>query len=210
MNKSAVLVVVDCQNDFMSPDGALYVPGAELVTYEVAESIRQAEKFDWIIVTQDWHSKEDYAKSSESKLFPEHCTENTWGAELVYGVTEALHDAFVDAKILYFKKPVFDIWAGSLDFVDTVTKELKPKDAIYVCGVATNYCVYQAIKGFIEAGFKNVTMLTKAVKEIPDETYEPRMRELEKLGVKFMDYLMIHNWGAKTADDLKKENLTAK
>lgn len=183
----AALVLVDCQNDFMNPDGALYVPGAEKIKDAIVRTIKQKDLcFEWVILTQDWHSKEDYAQREESKLFPEHCLKGTRGAQVIDEIEHALQEACLDALEIRFTKPVFDIWAESLDFVDTIKREIRPQDTIYVCGVATNYCVYQAIKGFIAAGFKNVVMLTDAVKEIPDETYEPRMAELKELGVTFV------------------------
>jgi len=183
----AALVLIDCQNDFIDPNGALYIPGAERIKDALVKTVKQQDRyFDWIILTQDWHSKEDYARRDESKMFPEHCIKGTWGAQIIDEIEFALQDPSIDAVELRFTKPVFDIWAESLDFVDTIKREIRPQDTIYVCGVATNYCVYQAIKGFIAAGFKNVVMLTDAVKEIPDETYEPRMAELKELGVTFV------------------------
>jgi len=188
MNRLAALVIVDCQNDFIDPKGALYIPGAERIKDALVNTIKQQDRyFDWIILTQDWHSKEDYAQREESKMFPEHCIKGTWGAQIIDEVELALQDPSIDAVELRYTKPVFDIWAESPDFISAVKRNLEPQDTIYVCGVATNYCVYQAIKGFIEAGFEDVVLLTGAVKGIPDGTYEPRMVELKKMGVKFVE-----------------------
>ena len=184
----AALVIVDCQNDFIEPNGALHVPGAETIKDAIVSTIKkQGEYFDWIFITQDWHSKEDYAKREESKLFPEHCIQGTWGAQIIDEIELALQDPTVEANEMRFTKPVFDIWAESPDFVRTINCELSQQDVIYVCGVATNYCVCQAIKGFVEAGFEKVVLLTNAVKGIPDDTFEERMAELERLGVQFAD-----------------------
>ena len=184
----AALIIVDCQNDFIEPNGALHVPGAETIKDALVKIIKnQKNYFDSIIITQDWHSKEDYAKREESKLFPEHCIQGTWGAKVIDEVEQALQDPEVKASEMRFTKPVFDIWAESPEFVTRIKAELSLDDTIYVCGVATNYCVYQAIKGFIAAGFKKVVMLTNAVKEIPDDSYVPRMKELKELGVQFMN-----------------------
>lgn len=189
MNESlAALVLVDCQNDFMNPDGALYVPGAETIKDAIVHTIKQKDvHFERLILTQDWHSKEDYAKREESKLFPEHCVKGTRGAQIIDEIEIAIQEANLDVLDVRFTKPVFDIWAETPEFADTIKREIRPQDTIYVCGVATNYCVYQAIKGFIEAGYKNVVMLTSACKGIPDGTYEPRMIELAKLGVRFVE-----------------------
>ena len=184
---SAALIIVDCQNDFIEPTGALYISGAETIKDALVKTIKNQDiHFDSIFLTQDWHSKEDYAKREESKMFPEHCIQGTWGAKIIDEIELALQDPNIDATQLRFTKPVFNIWDESPDFLCGVKANITLQDTIYVCGVATNFCVYQAIQGFIYAGFKNVVMLTNAVKEYPNENYEPRMRELKKLGVQFI------------------------
>lgn len=88
-----VLIVVDVQNDFC-PGGALAVPHGD----EVIEPIhRAAERFEHIVLTQDWH-KEHHASFASTHpgekpfqtielaygaqtLWPEHCVQGTRGAE---------------------------------------------------------------------------------------------------------------------------------
>ena len=89
---SDVLIVVDIQNDFC-PGGALAVPHGD----EVVPLInRLAERFDNVVLTQDWHppahqsfasthpGMQPYqtitARHGPQILWPDHCVQNTFGA----------------------------------------------------------------------------------------------------------------------------------
>jgi len=89
-----VLLVIDMQNDFC-PGGNLPVSGG----HEVVPVInRLAEKFANVVLTQDWHPAGHHSFASthpdrkpfdrmETKhglqvLWPDHCVQNTAGAEL--------------------------------------------------------------------------------------------------------------------------------
>jgi nicotinamidase/pyrazinamidase len=88
------LIVVDVQNDFCR-DGALAVPGGDAV---IPAILRIAAWFEHIVLTQDWHplGHSSFASSypgkrpgdvitldgREQRLWPDHCVEGTWGAEV--------------------------------------------------------------------------------------------------------------------------------
>ena len=56
MNKKVALLVIDGQNDFCHPDGALYVPGAEKDMGRLADFVlRNQSKIEYIGLTQDSH-----------------------------------------------------------------------------------------------------------------------------------------------------------
>jgi nicotinamidase/pyrazinamidase len=93
MNNSA-LILIDLQNDFMA-QGMLPIPDAETIIPMINPIMHQ---FDFVVATQNWHTKDhiDFASchleknsaqntTSEEKLltlFPEHCIQDTYGAEL--------------------------------------------------------------------------------------------------------------------------------
>ena len=74
------LIVVDMQNDFVYPDGALYVKGAEKLVKKI-ESLIEKGNYDLIVVTRDWHPKNHYSFRKNGGQWPEHCVQNTKGAE---------------------------------------------------------------------------------------------------------------------------------
>uniref|UniRef100_A0A7V4XS26 Nicotinamidase n=1 Tax=Acidobacterium capsulatum TaxID=33075 RepID=A0A7V4XS26_9BACT len=89
-----VLIVVDVQNDFC-PGGALAVPEGDAV---IPVILKIAPKFEHVVLTQDWHpaGHGSFASShagrhpletvttayGEQTLWPDHCVQGTWGAEL--------------------------------------------------------------------------------------------------------------------------------
>jgi nicotinamidase/pyrazinamidase len=93
MTKGDVLLVVDLQNDFC-PGGALAVPRGD----EIVPLVNQlAQRFDHVILTQDWHppDHQSFASAQPGKqpyetvelfygrqiLWPDHCVQGTAGAE---------------------------------------------------------------------------------------------------------------------------------
>ncbi len=94
MNKEA-LIVVDYQNDFAKPEGALHVPGGETigpaVSMEIAKIRNRIKKTGIVIASYDWHPEGHVSfasaygipafslKGGEMK-WPDHCVAGTEGA----------------------------------------------------------------------------------------------------------------------------------
>ncbi len=74
------LVVVDMQNDFAHPEGALFVPEAAKTIPVIAGLLeRFREKGAPVFFTQDWHEEDD----PEFRIWPRHAVAGSWGAEIV-------------------------------------------------------------------------------------------------------------------------------
>ena len=89
------LILVDIQNDFI-PGGALAVPEGDQV---VPVANRLMKDYDLVVATQDWHPAGHKSFASQYPgnnigdvveleglqqiLWPDHCVQNTQGAELV-------------------------------------------------------------------------------------------------------------------------------
>lgn len=77
------LVVVDVQNDFADPDGGLYVAEGEQVVPVVNAEIEAARAAGALVVyTQDWHPASTPHFAKDGGVWPTHCVQDTWGAEL--------------------------------------------------------------------------------------------------------------------------------
>lgn len=198
MNKK-VLVVVDYQRDFASPDGALYVPEAENISERIQKEINDPS-YDEIIYTLDTHIPKEYKTSEEAKMFPEHCVFNTkgWNFFNIKARNEAINKA-LEMKIFdkpsdfsignehVFVKDKFSIWEGNsnyLSFIDNTFE--KDNTEIFVCGVATNYCVFENVMGYHEIGFYNISVIEEATKSIIDDTLEEKMNIMKNRYVKFV------------------------
>lgn len=80
---ATALVVVDMQNDFAHPQGGLYVRGGEQIVPAVNEEVREAERGGGLVVyTQDWHPETTPHFAKDGGIWPTHCVQDSWGAEL--------------------------------------------------------------------------------------------------------------------------------
>lgn len=171
--KSRLLHIVDMQNDFVMPDGKLYVPGAESLI-EPANEFLDSVEFDETIATFDTHYRETYNKTEESKMFPPHCLYGTKGWQLAVQI----HDNLL-CKVL---KNQFDVWEQP-DKIEKFLCGLGPKYThVYIMGVASDFCVKYAIKGYLDRGYY-VTVLkdlccgiNKQIDEVVKEFNTPKLK----------------------------------
>src|SRR5688572_16806546 len=76
------LIVVDMQNDFADPSGALYVrDGEQVVPLVNAEVGRAREAGAFVAYTQDWHPEHTPHFEQDGGVWPVHCVQETWGAQ---------------------------------------------------------------------------------------------------------------------------------
>jgi nicotinamidase/pyrazinamidase len=77
------LVVVDLQNDFADPAGGLSVTGGdEIVPFVNAEIGAAGAGGALIAYTQDWHPAHTPHFAQDGGVWPVHCVQDTWGANL--------------------------------------------------------------------------------------------------------------------------------
>jgi len=77
------LIVTDVQNDFADPKGSLYVAEGERVVPLVNREIGRALVAGTLVVcTQDWHPARTPHFQSGGGVWPEHCVQHSWGAQL--------------------------------------------------------------------------------------------------------------------------------
>lgn len=78
--RETALIVVDMQNDFAHPEGALFVPDAPKTIPVIRRLLEEARaRGVKVIFTQDWHREDDL----EFRIWPVHAVAGTWGAEIV-------------------------------------------------------------------------------------------------------------------------------
>lgn len=150
-----MLLVVDLQNDFC-PGGSLAVPGGDEVVPVVN---RLMNRFDNVILTQDWHppAHQSFASSHRGKspfelvevdygsqvLWPDHCVQGTLGAEFH-------RDLRVDRAQLVLRKGFrahVDSYSAFVENDKKTTTGLagclseRGLRRLFVCGLATDVCV---------------------------------------------------------------------
>jgi nicotinamidase/pyrazinamidase len=184
------LVVVDVQNDFADPDGALSVPGAAEAVIAVNREIASARRDGALVVaTQDWHPERTPHFVTDGGPWPVHCVGGTWGAEL-------LPTLVISESVPRVRKGANgeDGYSG-FTMRDPTNGQTTPTElegllrtagvtTIAVAGLATDYCVKATALDASRLGFET-TVLTDAVAAVDIEAGdgERALEELRAAGV---------------------------
>ena len=157
---SEALVIVDYQNDFAAPDGALSVAGGE----DIAERINHLAKaggYDLVVATRDWHPADHGSFSERGGIWPVHCVKDTPGAEL--------HPALErdDVDVVFDKGTDGSTDGYSAFETDELGNLLRDRgiDKLTVVGLATDYCVKNTAIDAEREGFQ-VRVDTTAVRGV--------------------------------------------
>lgn len=129
-----ILIVVDCQNDFIT--GTLAIAGASEVVPKIVEKIGYY-KDGLVVLTRDTHT-EDYLKTHEGNRLPvEHCVGGSKG----WMVQSEIFDAAEESAYTMCDKTGF----GCVDMVKELINLVKGEEDNKVCfelvGFATDICV---------------------------------------------------------------------
>lgn len=150
-----MLVVVDMLNDFINPNGALYVSGAERIVDRVADIIKKHRaEGNVIIYLADNHKEDDV----EFDRFPKHCVAGTEGAQIVQ---ELNFGASKDE--VYMPKTRYSGFFNTnlAGYLERVKPEL-----VEVVGVCTSICVMDTVAGIANRDIKT-RVYRDAIADLP-------------------------------------------
>jgi nicotinamidase/pyrazinamidase len=165
------LIVVDVQNDFADPEGALYVQDGEGVVEVINREVDRAVSAGALVVyTQDWHNEVTSHFAEHGGTWPVHCVQGTWGA--------ALHSD------LDVRGPAVHKGMGEDDGYSGFSEHKRDVDKVVVAGLATDYCVRATALDAAARGFK-VTVLRDAIRAVNLEPEDDALalRAMEEAGV---------------------------
>jgi nicotinamidase/pyrazinamidase len=192
------LIIIDVQNDFVSPQGSLYVQDSEK-TIPFTNSLIQDGGYDLIIATQDWHPKNHVsfaanhnsakvfdtidAKYGKQVLWPIHCVQDAEGAQL--------YPMLLQSKINYIIRKGMDAEIDSYSAVYdnghinyTFLPELVGMmDMVDVVGVAADYCVKFTVLDLRKSlANTKVRVLLKGCAGVAANTTEAAVKEMADFG----------------------------
>ncbi|MDP8942730.1 MAG: nicotinamidase [Actinomycetota bacterium] len=145
------LLVIDFQNDFTPPDGALAVPEGDEIAGRVNE-LAASDRFDLVVATRDWHPPDHSQFEEQGGPWPTHCVQGTEGAELHPSLDRDTIDVVVDKG----QDPDEDGYSG---FEDTdLAKILREHgiDTVTIVGLAADVCVKNTALDAARQGFRVV------------------------------------------------------
>jgi nicotinamidase/pyrazinamidase len=190
ISKNVIFWAVDAQEDFMKPDGKLYVPGAEKILPNLRRLTNAAREGRVFLVS---HGCIHEANDPEFAQFPPHCIRGSAGAKLM---PEAIAEKFVaipnesSAKLpenleryqqIVLEKQTLDIFESR--HAESLLARL-PRDAEFIVfGVVTEYCVRLAAKGLLERG-RRVSVVLDAIETLNRDESKRTLDELTTLGAR--------------------------
>jgi nicotinamidase/pyrazinamidase len=149
------LLIVDVLNDFIT--GTLPVSGAA----DIVPVINKLQKkFNMIIYIQDFHPANHSSFIAQGGAWPEHCVQGTYGA--------AFHpDLELNMQgIINIQKGIdkdVDSYSGFYDnekkHATGIMKHLKGVQEVYICGLATDFCVRATALYAVAEGFKTYVVI---------------------------------------------------
>lgn len=195
------LILVDIQNDFL-PGGALAVPDGDKV---IPVANRLMPLFPVVVATQDWHPANhgSFAANHPGKnifeqidlnglpqtLWPTHCVQGTNGAELA----SALQRDRIAQTFPKGTDATIDSYSGLFDNGHRKSTGLgewlktRGVTEVYVCGLATDYCVKFTALDAAEMGFKThfIEDASRGVNLVPGDV-KTAITEMNQAGVRII------------------------
>ncbi len=177
------LLVVDFQNDFC-PGGALPVPDADSLVPRINQyiSIFNKKRFP-VIASRDWHPKKTAHFKAFGGQWPPHCIQRTKGARFRPKLRLPAKTIVV-SKGTGWEGTSYSAFLGKDKRGRPLFTILKKRDidTIFICGVATDFCVKATALEAVKFGFEAV-LLTDAVKGITPEGSRKAVRVMAQKGV---------------------------
>lgn len=191
--KNSALVVVDMLYDFI--DGSLACQNAEEAvcgTLEYIDSQTKGQRGEEheildtfpILFVRDQHPADHSSFKEQGGTWPAHCVAGTHGGNIhkdlePYACEELTFDKGCDKACEQYSG--FDGMNNAGQSLGEVLELLDTTD-VYVCGIATEYCVRNTCEDLLKAGFK-VHLLKKCVGFVDHEGHVKAMAELTAEGV---------------------------
>jgi nicotinamidase/pyrazinamidase len=193
------LLVIDLQTDF-TPGGALAVPGGD----EIIPAINAlSRRFQHVIATRDWHplghisfasthGKQPFTDTVQAAygtqtLWPDHCVQQTPGAEL----HRDLHLANLDLILNKGARPEIDSYSAFLENDHVTPTGLagymreRGFHRLFFCGLATDYCVGHSVLDGTHLGFECI-VLEDLTRGIAPSTIAAMKKDWQTAGIKII------------------------
>lgn len=168
LDSGSALIIADMINDFVKPEGKLYVPGIADTVKEVAALVREAHEVGApVIFVNDAHAPDD----DEFARWGEHAVAGSWGSEVVEELAPSESDHVLEKTrySAWYKTGLDDLLAGKLGIRRVV-----------ITGTVTNICVFVSAIEALMRGY-DVTVPRSAVKGLDEEDSNRALDQLQRV-----------------------------
>lgn len=191
--KNSALVIVDMQYDFI--DGSLACRNADNAVKETLKYIDSQTKGQGgedheildtfpILFTRDHHPADHSSFTGFGGTWPSHCVAGTRGGEihealLPYVNEELTFDKGCDRTVEQYSG--FEGMNSAGQSLGEILELLDTTD-VYVCGIATEFCVRNTCEDLLKAGFK-VHLLKDCIAYVDHDGHLKALKEMAEEGI---------------------------
>ena len=157
-DRATALLLIDVQNDFADPGGALAVTGGDAIIPLLNSQVAAAHASGALVAyTQDWHPASTPHFARDGGIWPVHCVMATWGAELhpsllVDGPTIRKGTAGEDGYSGFSMRDP-DTGRESPTELDGLLRAARI-ERVVIAGLATDYCVRATALDAVRLGYR--------------------------------------------------------
>ena len=188
-----LLIIVDPQVDFTT--GSLAVNGGCEAMDNLIEAFQNglARNYDRIFVTQDCHPANHCSFVEQGGDFPPHCVRDTKGSKIYPDLQDELeHVNGIEVEYLT-KGDRADVEEFSIlknqKSCEHIKEMIKAEEyaGIDICGIASDYCVYETLKDLIEFyPAEKIRVATNCVAAVADNELLPNF--MTEKGVETIEF----------------------
>ena len=191
--KNSALTVVDMLYDFI--DGSLACSNAEKAVAETLKYIDSQTKGQGgedheildtfpILFIRDHHPADHSSFKEQGGIWPAHCVAGTHGGEIhedlkPYAVEELIFDKGCEKAVEQYSG--FEGVNNAGQSLGEILELLDTTD-VYVCGIATEYCVRNTCEDLLKAGFR-VHLLKDCIAYVDYEGHLKALEEMTEEGI---------------------------
>lgn len=191
--RNSALVIVDMQYDFI--DGSLACQNADNAVKETLKHIDSQTKGQGgedheildtfpILFTRDHHPADHSSFTGFGGTWPSHCVAGTRGGEihealLPYVNEELTFDKGCDRTVEQYSG--FEGMNSAGQSLGEILELLDTTD-VYVCGIATEFCVRNTCEDLLKAGFK-VHLLKDCIAYVDHDGHLKALKEMAEEGI---------------------------
>ena len=192
--KNNALVVVDMLYDFI--DGSLACQHSEEAVRQTLNFIdsqtdsqggEDHEILDTfpILFVRDHHPADHSSFKEQGGTWPSHCVAGTHGGEIHKDLTPYVNEELTFDKGCCKSEEQYSGFDGTNEAGQTLGEILELLDTtdVYVCGIATEFCVRNTCEDLVKAGFK-VHLLNDCIGYVNQEGHEKALIEMAATGIK--------------------------
>jgi nicotinamidase-related amidase len=189
--RNSALVVVDMLYDFI--DGSLACQNADQAVAETLKFIDAQTKGQGgedheildtfpILFIRDHHPADHSSFKEQGGIWPSHCVAGTRGGDIHEALQPYACEELTFDKGRNKTKEQYSGFEGENEAGQSLGEilELLDTEEVYVCGIATEYCVRNTCEDLLKAGFK-VSLLKDCLAYVD---HAGHLKALEEMGAK--------------------------